>query len=184
MGVFDQYEEITNKLKQMFTEDDDLIKLINFSTLNPLSEERVKNPMILLENNPSLSVDGVIIKPRIYFSQRDYNIVTDVGTVVIVNYMTSPISGSYNSEKLSIFFDVLIHNDCIILGDGSSRFNRIFGKIDERLNGNPNLSNGFSIFNKGVKFLNTQKEYETRRLVMTSTITNTHNYNKKFEDGF
>lgn len=179
MNLYQQKKIIVEKLKSIFINDEELQKSIFYPFPNYLDSLRVKNPYSLFENNPTLGVDGKEIKPNIYLSaSRIPDLTNETGIKIIITTFERAISNRINSMTLSIVFTVLIHNTCIITEYSDDRFNEIFERIDEKLNGNFYLSDGYTVVSKGTRVLKSEASFERRTLIYEVPVTFTHDYGK------
>lgn len=179
-SIFNQIENMQEKIKQSIIEKDLLCKAIAYPFPNFNTMTRVQNPYTLFQSFPPISNNGQPIIPRIYFQPKAFEVIEDVGTKILVSIFTNSIPNRINSQKLNMIFTVGIHNSCIITDIGN-RFNVIMELLDSTLNGNSDISKGFPLICTGVKDVGVQKEYHMRNLVYTGVITNTHNYTNDYK---
>jgi len=136
MGSFDVLNDYKKKLKQMFLQDKELIKLIFYNDLNPLSQKDVLNPTVLFTSREVVEAGKTVIKePCVIFGQKNFNTVTSESTFILIDFLVSR-NHLYTYDDINMVIRIISHNKIINLSDNTNRAWEIQKHIDSFLNGN------------------------------------------------
>jgi hypothetical protein len=125
MGRFNEIYRIKTEIKDMLFGDQNLLKLLYYNSALPLTELRIKNPYLLLND-------------CIFFKPKNYTALDQQKSMLFVNFRFSS-KGDYSVlGDVIIIFDLIVHNDLIEITVDSNTKDRqieILDKIDDFING-------------------------------------------------
>lgn len=156
--LFKGLNDLKYEVKDKMLSNQSLLKLLRYSSGSPLEEPDIDNPQSLLD-------DFIYLKPRAYdtqWSQRG---------VIMVTQTADRISGSKAFSDIYLVFTIAIHNEILILDDGSDRMYCICDELHKMFNNNPNFGIGKIEFDN---FRETKgaTDYYTSNLVFSVTSFN------------